>query len=157
MNTIRLSAFSFIPDESGAVTVDWIVLTAAVVGLGAAVMTSVGKGTTDLALSTETALKVESVSTAADFGPYTRRLLLNRIKGNKSFAKGMYLQARSLKRKIDRTESEEEAILLTMQWEQKLAEHDEYRRQEAIWRERLNIFDADAAAAAAEAEAAEGA
>jgi Flp pilus assembly pilin Flp len=42
-------------DESGAVTVDWVVLTAAIVGLGIAVLTSVSSGTTSLAdtISTE--------------------------------------------------------------------------------------------------------
>ena len=40
---------AFLKDESGAVTVDWVVLTAAVVGLGIAVLTSVSGGTTDLA------------------------------------------------------------------------------------------------------------
>lgn len=35
-------------DEDGAVTVDWVVLTAAIVGLGIAVMTTVGNGTTAL-------------------------------------------------------------------------------------------------------------
>ena len=35
---------SFKNDESGAVTVDWVVLTAAIVGLGLVVMTSVGGG-----------------------------------------------------------------------------------------------------------------
>ena len=39
----------FFADESGAVTVDWVVLTAAIVGLGIAVLTSVSGGTTDLA------------------------------------------------------------------------------------------------------------
>ncbi len=38
MNMIK----NFFADESGAVTVDWVVLTAAVVGLGIAVMTSIG-------------------------------------------------------------------------------------------------------------------
>ncbi|EEW26330.1 Flp family type IVb pilin [Rhodobacter ferrooxidans] len=33
---------SFANDESGAVTVDWVVLTAAIVGLGLVVMTTVG-------------------------------------------------------------------------------------------------------------------
>ncbi len=33
-------------DETGAVTVDWVVLTAAIVGLGLAVMTSIGGGVT---------------------------------------------------------------------------------------------------------------
>ena len=39
----------FISSEDGAVTVDWVVLTAAIVGLGLAVLTSVGGGTTTLA------------------------------------------------------------------------------------------------------------
>ena len=39
----------FFADESGAVTVDWVVLTAAIVGLGIAVLTSVSGGTTTLA------------------------------------------------------------------------------------------------------------
>jgi Flp pilus assembly pilin Flp len=44
-----LSLFkSFKNDESGAVTVDWVVLTAAIVGLGMVVMTTVGGGIEDL-------------------------------------------------------------------------------------------------------------
>lgn len=39
----------FASDEAGAVTVDWVVLTAAIIGLGVAVMSSVGSGATDLA------------------------------------------------------------------------------------------------------------
>ena len=39
----------FKKDEDGAVTVDWVVLTAAIVGLGIAVLTSVSGGTTSLA------------------------------------------------------------------------------------------------------------
>ncbi len=39
----------FQKDEDGAVTVDWVVLTAAIVGLGIAVLTSVSGGTTSLA------------------------------------------------------------------------------------------------------------
>ncbi|HSF62905.1 MAG TPA: pilus assembly protein [Paracoccaceae bacterium] len=35
---------TFKSDESGAVTVDWVVLTAAIVGLGMVVMTTVGGG-----------------------------------------------------------------------------------------------------------------
>jgi Flp pilus assembly pilin Flp len=34
---------AFRSDESGAVTVDWVVLTAAIVGLGIVVMTTVGE------------------------------------------------------------------------------------------------------------------
>jgi len=39
---------SFKNDEAGAVTVDWVVLTAAIVGLGLVVMNTVGTGVTDL-------------------------------------------------------------------------------------------------------------
>ena len=35
---------NFKKDESGAVTVDWVVLTAAIVGLGIVVMSTVGGG-----------------------------------------------------------------------------------------------------------------
>jgi len=38
-------AKTFRNDEDGAVTVDWVVLTAAIVGLGIAVLTSVTSGT----------------------------------------------------------------------------------------------------------------
>ena len=50
----RLDTFkSFANDEAGAVTVDWVVLTAAIVGLGIVVMTSVGGGITGLADKTK--------------------------------------------------------------------------------------------------------
>ena len=39
----------FAKDEDGAVTVDWVVLTSAIVGLGIAVMLSVGNSTNGLA------------------------------------------------------------------------------------------------------------
>ncbi|MGB1234681.1 MAG: hypothetical protein ACPG5U_02985 [Planktomarina sp.] len=55
--------FEFAQDEDGAVTVDWIVLTAAVVGLGAAVLGSVQTGVLSLAGKTETALTNVSVPT----------------------------------------------------------------------------------------------
>lgn len=35
----------FLTDESGAVTVDWVVLSAAIVGLGVAVVASISQGT----------------------------------------------------------------------------------------------------------------
>ncbi|GAB4384183.1 hypothetical protein [Albidovulum sp.] len=38
----------FQQDEDGAVTVDWVVLTAAVVGLGVAALAAVKSGTTNL-------------------------------------------------------------------------------------------------------------
>ncbi|MFN6977654.1 MAG: pilus assembly protein [Gemmobacter sp.] len=40
---------TFRSDESGAVTVDWVVLTAAIVGLGIVVMQTVGGGIETLA------------------------------------------------------------------------------------------------------------
>ena len=40
---------TFRADEDGAVTVDWVVLTAAIVGLGIAVLTTVSEGAQDLA------------------------------------------------------------------------------------------------------------
>lgn len=40
---------NFAADESGAVTVDWVVLTAAIVGLGIAVIASVSGGVNSLA------------------------------------------------------------------------------------------------------------
>ncbi len=44
-----MSAFkSFLASESGAVTVDWVVLTAAIVGLGLAVMAVVSGGVENL-------------------------------------------------------------------------------------------------------------
>ncbi len=43
-------------DEDGAVTVDWVVLTAAIVGLGIAVITAVRTGTSDLGTEINTTL-----------------------------------------------------------------------------------------------------
>jgi Flp pilus assembly pilin Flp len=51
---------SFANDEAGAVTVDWVVLTAAIVGLGIVVMTSVGGGITSLADSTSAKIKLQT-------------------------------------------------------------------------------------------------
>ena len=48
-------------DESGAVTVDWVVLTAAIVGLGIAVIVAVGPGLTNLAASINTEVSGTSV------------------------------------------------------------------------------------------------
>ncbi|MBJ3761251.1 hypothetical protein ILP92_00605 [Maribius pontilimi] len=44
MKLLKL-AKTFRNDEDGAVTVDWVVLTAAIVGLGIAVLSSVTEGT----------------------------------------------------------------------------------------------------------------
>jgi Flp pilus assembly pilin Flp len=65
---------AFLKDESGAVTVDWVVLTAAIVGLGIAVLMSVGNGTTSLADKISSSLANASVRTLSDldqaFGSY---------------------------------------------------------------------------------------
>jgi Flp pilus assembly pilin Flp len=54
---------NFRNDEDGAVTVDWVVLTAAIVGLGIAVLTSVGGGTTALADKISTSLAASTIPT----------------------------------------------------------------------------------------------
>ncbi|WP_297771367.1 hypothetical protein [uncultured Roseovarius sp.] len=56
---------NFSKDEDGAVTVDWVVLTAAVVGLGIAGVASVNTGITGLATAIDTEM---SGTTAADLG-----------------------------------------------------------------------------------------
>jgi len=54
---------NFRRDEDGAVTVDWVVLTAAIVGLGIAVLTSVGNGTTALSSKISSNLAALSINT----------------------------------------------------------------------------------------------
>ncbi|KZY32058.1 hypothetical protein A3731_04360 [Roseovarius sp. HI0049] len=49
-------------DEEGAVTVDWVVLTAAVVGLGVAGVTTVSGGVNTLATSIKSGVSTKSVS-----------------------------------------------------------------------------------------------
>jgi len=51
---------NFLADEDGAVTVDWVVLTAAIVGLGIAVLASVSGGTTSLADAISTNLAAQT-------------------------------------------------------------------------------------------------
>ncbi|PHQ99418.1 MAG: hypothetical protein COB39_03865 [Marinosulfonomonas sp.] len=55
---------NFAADESGAVTVDWVVLTAAIVGLGLAVMSVVSGGTEDLTNKIGTQLSGQTISTS---------------------------------------------------------------------------------------------
>ena len=62
MKLIKL-AMNFKRDEDGAVTVDWVVLTAAIVGLGIAVMLSVGGSTSDLAGTIADKLETTGIST----------------------------------------------------------------------------------------------
>ncbi|MFN3643387.1 MAG: pilus assembly protein [Gemmobacter sp.] len=52
---------TFRSDESGAVTVDWVVLTAAIVGLGIVVMQTVGGGIGSLASSISTSVSETQV------------------------------------------------------------------------------------------------
>ncbi len=47
---------NFAADESGAVTVDWVVLTAAIVGLGIAVVASVRTGVTGIGSTIQSSL-----------------------------------------------------------------------------------------------------
>ncbi|MGR3436715.1 MAG: pilus assembly protein [Shimia sp.] len=54
---------TFRADEVGAVTVDWVVLTAAIVGLGIAVLTTVSGGVQDLAGDIDTQLKKDGILT----------------------------------------------------------------------------------------------
>lgn len=53
----------FRKDESGAVTVDWVVLTAAIVGLAIAVLAAVGGGTTALSDKISSQLENQTIAT----------------------------------------------------------------------------------------------
>ncbi|UWR23403.1 Flp family type IVb pilin [Sulfitobacter sp. S190] len=57
MNFIK----NFRDDESGAVTVDWVVLTAAVVGLAIAAYTSIESGATGMTAATSTFLGQQTI------------------------------------------------------------------------------------------------
>jgi Flp pilus assembly pilin Flp len=57
---------TFAKSESGAVTVDWVVLTAAIVGLGLAVMAVVSGGVEDLAGDIDTQLTDMGIDTTFD-------------------------------------------------------------------------------------------
>ena len=59
----------FQKDESGAVTVDWVVLTAAIVGLGIATYTVVSGGVSDLSSDVDGQLEGQTISTS--FGSST--------------------------------------------------------------------------------------
>ncbi len=53
----------FNAEEEGAVTVDWVVLTAAVVGLGVAALAAVKKGTGSLSTKINAHLSAQTIST----------------------------------------------------------------------------------------------
>ncbi|CUH68073.1 Flp pilus assembly protein, pilin Flp [Thalassovita autumnalis] len=59
---------NFRKDEDGAVTVDWVVLTAAVVGLGIAAVTTVQGGIDTAATTLTTQLGTEMTSAASAAG-----------------------------------------------------------------------------------------
>ena len=56
---------SFANDEAGAVTVDWVVLTAAIVGLGIVVMKTVGGGVETLSTNVSTSVAGQTVGYTA--------------------------------------------------------------------------------------------
>ena len=57
---------AFLADESGAATVDWVVLTAASVGLGVAVMGEISDGIEDLSREIDTVLRQDIIRTSFD-------------------------------------------------------------------------------------------
>jgi Flp pilus assembly pilin Flp len=57
---------NFRKDEDGAVTVDWVVLTAAVVGLAVAAYTSIETGASGLTANTATFMDGQNPNGAAD-------------------------------------------------------------------------------------------
>lgn len=63
MNNLRTTTAHFLLSEDGAVTVDWVVLTAALVGLGLAVMAVVSGGTEDLSSDIDTQLVDQEITT----------------------------------------------------------------------------------------------
>jgi hypothetical protein len=62
MNMFKLVK-KFNAEEEGAVTVDWVVLTAAVVGLGAAALTMVSKGAGDASSAIDAHLSGVTIKT----------------------------------------------------------------------------------------------
>ncbi|MFM2354363.1 MAG: hypothetical protein RLZZ528_99 [Pseudomonadota bacterium] len=57
------SSKNFRADEDGAVTVDWVVLTAAVVGLGVAALAAIKSGTASLSSRINQHLASQTIST----------------------------------------------------------------------------------------------
>jgi hypothetical protein len=67
---------SFVANESGAVTVDWVVLTAALVGIGIASANAVRTGSMALGAGVDASLTNASVAQLR-FGPYQFRTMTN--------------------------------------------------------------------------------
>ncbi|MGI3183745.1 hypothetical protein [Nioella aestuarii] len=66
MHNLKNSTRLFLTEESGAVTVDWVVLTAGLVGLGLATMAVVSGGVEDLSGDMQSQLETQTIS--ASFG-----------------------------------------------------------------------------------------
>lgn len=66
MNFFKI-AKTFRNDEDGAVTVDWVVLTAAIVGLGIAVLTQVSGGVKTLSENVSTQLETNGTNIKTTF------------------------------------------------------------------------------------------
>ncbi len=62
---------NFAADESGAVTVDWVVLTAAIVGLGIAVVASVRTGSESVAGNIQSSLSNATIACLGEECPTT--------------------------------------------------------------------------------------
>ena len=67
---MRLHFRKFQTDESGAVTVDWVILGAAIVGLGIASVGSVRTGVNDLGTDTQLALSGVEVASLGELGSF---------------------------------------------------------------------------------------
>lgn len=65
---IKLKTMDFYASESGAVTVDWTVLTASIVGLGLASAAAVRTGVVSLGGDIETSLSGASVASLGELG-----------------------------------------------------------------------------------------
>ena len=61
---------NFRKDEDGAVTVDWVVLTAAVVGLAIAAFTTLSDGAADIASTANTMIDTQATTTTATLSDY---------------------------------------------------------------------------------------
>lgn len=60
----------FVLSEDGAVTVDWVVLTAAIVGLGISVIASVNSGSNSVASGIEESLTNVTVNSLGSLGSF---------------------------------------------------------------------------------------
>ncbi|MEM1429825.1 MAG: hypothetical protein AAGG09_10235 [Pseudomonadota bacterium] len=66
MNPVFQKIRNFFADEDGAVTVDWVVLTAALVGLAIAVLAAVETGLDDLSNDIASELQEDIIDTTFD-------------------------------------------------------------------------------------------